>query len=620
MLQFLRSKTSSWAVKILLILLALTFVGWGVGDMFMPGSPDATVAEVGDRPISTLALESATRRDMQALQRQFGGEVPEVVAQGIMMRALRRLIDRELLAAAAYDAGIAIDQDTVLRQIMAEPAFHDDQGRFDRERFVQVLRASGIGEDMLVAQIRAELRRQALLTPVTAGALAPAPLVDALLAHEGETRSLAVVTIDPGALAPAEPAEGDLRTWFQDHGDAYVVPERRRVSLVIVDPDQLAAEVAVPEDELRALYEQRKGDFSVAEQREVRQIRFADADQARAAAERLDTGADFVAVAEAVTGSAPQPLGWVTRQEIPPAVSEAVFALAETGTTGPVETPFGWHIFQVLAVEPTATRGFEEVRDELRREIGLNQAYDAAYDLGNALVDALAGGASLAEAAKQLNLPLTTATIDAEGQVTPADALPPEAQRLVDEVRVMSEGEVSDPIDLASGATVVVRVDEIVPQSPMTLDQARDQVLADWRAAQGGRRATELTDALVDAVQGGQDLAAAAAARNLTVTVHDQVGRDAESLPAPVLARAFTAEPGTVFRVDDAGPGPAVAVVTDVQPAPAPNDAARAAARRELTAEMAQDLAAQYLAGLQARYGVQLNDATLAPLMPGAQP
>jgi len=51
MLQAIRSRAGSLVVKVLFFLLILTFMAWGIGDIFSNLSTDRVVASVGDQSI-----------------------------------------------------------------------------------------------------------------------------------------------------------------------------------------------------------------------------------------------------------------------------------------------------------------------------------------------------------------------------------------------------------------------------------------------------------------------------------------------------------------------------------------------------------------------------------------
>jgi peptidyl-prolyl cis-trans isomerase C len=59
-----------------------------------------------------------------------------------------------------------------------------------------------------------------------------------------------------------------------------------------------------------------------------------------------------------------------------PEFSKAAFALKKGEISAPVKTDFGWHIIQVEDIRKSPPPSFEEVKDQLRQDIG-NKAVGA---------------------------------------------------------------------------------------------------------------------------------------------------------------------------------------------------------------------------------------------------
>jgi parvulin-like peptidyl-prolyl isomerase len=141
---------------------------------------------------------------------------------------------------------------------------------------------------------------------------------------------------------------------------------------------------AYPSDaEVQAAYDANRSAFAVPAQWRVAQIFVAAARNAEPEAEkraraRVDElvkklskrGADFAAVARAETdekGSAERggDLGWVTEEQLVPAIRQVVTKLPKDGVSEPVRMDDGWHVLKVVDVRPAGTRPLQEVRDAL---------------------------------------------------------------------------------------------------------------------------------------------------------------------------------------------------------------------------------------------------------------
>jgi hypothetical protein len=178
-----------------------------------------------------------------------------------------------------------------------------------------------------------------------------------------EERLLAMLAVDRGLL-PAATAEGRAG-------------RRRAVDLLLAAADGDAAE-ATPAA-LRAWYGAHRDRFQRPARVRLRQLLVEDRAAAERAVEEVRAGADFAAVARrladdpgtAATGGS---LGELSREDVPPAFAEVIFAL-EPGEVSPVvEAEYGFHVFQVTETLPAEVLPFDEVRDDVARAVRREQA------------------------------------------------------------------------------------------------------------------------------------------------------------------------------------------------------------------------------------------------------
>lgn len=113
-----------------------------------------------------------------------------------------------------------------------------------------------------------------------------------------------------------------------------------------------------------------------APQVEVQHILVGTEDLAQQVYDRVTGGEDFAEVAEStsidtITSPTGGNLGWVTRDQLPEAVSELAFSTEVGEIAGPVESEFGWHIIRVLdkaedraLTEAQYTLAVEEAQNE----------------------------------------------------------------------------------------------------------------------------------------------------------------------------------------------------------------------------------------------------------------
>ena len=300
MLEAIRKRAGSLIVKILFLILVLSFGVWGIADVFRPGRGPDWAAEVGAVKISTAAFQEEYRDAMRRLGQALGGpvEAEQARALGLPGSVLNRMIQGALFDLAAADLGVTLTDAVVREQIKSNPQFHNQAGAFDPEVFRELLRRNGFSEDRYVGLLRRELQRQQLVGSITGGIVPPQRLVEATDRYRSERRIAEYAMIADAEMSGfPDPDEPTLRQFWQDNPGLFTVPELRTVSAVVLSADEAAKDASVGEDDLRAAYEERSGEFTLPERRSFRQMVFADEATAQRARERLAQGGEFDAVA-----------------------------------------------------------------------------------------------------------------------------------------------------------------------------------------------------------------------------------------------------------------------------------------------------------------------------------
>ena len=84
-------------------------------------------------------------------------------------------------------------------------------------------------------------------------------------------------------------------------------------------------------------------------------------------------------------------------------MATSVFSAEKNKIIRPEETAFGWRIFLVNEIEPEVIMSFDDVKDQIEKEIKVNIALEKMYELGNMFYDELAMGNNITDAASSIN-------------------------------------------------------------------------------------------------------------------------------------------------------------------------------------------------------------------------
>jgi peptidyl-prolyl cis-trans isomerase D len=627
MLISLRSKGASWLLKILFGVLIVSFAAWGVPDLYRAIQPIPVAASVGGTDITAdelrKAIDTEVRRLQQSMQDQFQ---PEFVRQlGIPERTIENLIERKLIEMYAGDLGLVVPDDVFERALKSNPQLVNAQGNIDPNRLAALQRELGLNEDDFAAAVRRDVLSGHLLRAVTAGVLVPKSLAEAIYAYRAEQRTAQTLFIaDSGIAEVPTPDEAAIAQFHKEHADRYQAPEYRAITVVRLSPEDHAAKIAVDDEAVKAEYEARRSEFDIPEKRQIVQAVLPDEAAAKALAEKVNQGTPFAEAAKAAIGDDPLEIGTFTQTElqlrfenflddaVTRQVTDSLFAAATGTAVDPVKGPIGWHVLSVSKVEPPSLRTLDSVRDKLRHDIAVRQATDDLIEVANQLDDELGAGTPLAEAAEKHGLTtLKIPAVDRTGKGPDGKAIAGvDSQVLSIAFDELTEGDESPITDTGDGGFVVVHLDGIQAAATRPLEAVRDQVIADWQAAERRKAADAKALGIVDRIKAGTGIGRIAHELGIAVQVSQPFNRNGgdpdAQIGGPLAEKLFAVKPGEIVSgrapADD---GAVVAVLVDIKPA----DLASSKEQIEQLAQslgrgMSGDIYEQLSAALRESYGV----------------
>ena len=153
MLGKIRQAANSIFVKAILVLIIASFVFWGVGDIFR-GNYGNTIAKVGDINISHQEYQQSLARQKYEIENSLGEKLGEQDDIFIRRITLRKLINDGLFKQESENLGILVDDEVVLKEIIQDRRFADDEGNFSKKRFDLVMNMSNLLEEVYIANLK----------------------------------------------------------------------------------------------------------------------------------------------------------------------------------------------------------------------------------------------------------------------------------------------------------------------------------------------------------------------------------------------------------------------------------------------------------------------------------
>jgi peptidyl-prolyl cis-trans isomerase D len=619
MLDILRRGAQGWVAKFLLIMLVASFGVWGISGSILNAGGTAVIT-VGDTEVSPNEFRLAYDRQVSAVGRQIGQRLTTEQARafGVENQVYSQLIAGALLDEQAREMNLGLSDERLATLIADDTAFHDFNGRFDRNNFRRVLSSVGMSEeDYLKSRGQVAVRTQ-IVEAVSDGFAAPDALVRALAQYDAETRDVNYLLLTKSTIDPvAAPGDSELSAWFEENKARYAAPEYRKITYVKLQNQDIADPAAIAAETVRADYEARKDRYTTPETRTIDQLVFADRAAADAAAAELAGGKSFdQLITDQGRTANDVRIGSFAKTTVPDqSLADAIFAVTDAGGTTPVvDGQFGPVILRVSDITPESSKSFEEMEPEIREQLALAEAAQVLLDVHDAYEDGRASGMTLAEAAAQQKLtPVTIDAIDRSGQTPEGNVVRdiPESQALLRDAFDTEIGVETPPINIGAEGFVWFEVNDITNARDRTLDEVRDRVVADWTAMKTSEALGAKAEELKQRLEKGAELSAIAEELSAAVETKYALTRgDVDAVfGEAAVASAFSGPNGVVEVANDAsGDNRILLQVTSV------NDASAVTAgsvspeqRAQVSQQMADDILDQLVARLQADYGVSVN-------------
>lgn len=567
-LQSIRDRLTGIIAIFIFAILIIPFAFVGVNSYFTSDAVNA-VAVVNDQEITVTEFNADFQNYRRRMQAQMGDRFdPEYFDQAIIRRQfLDQLIDEELMGQVSVDAGLAVDNDLLAREIREIEGFNVD-GEFNADVYQSRLASQGMTPKQFEEQMRVSLIVNQFPDVIGNSAISTSwELADyAKLMDQQRTFKALVVPAVPaiaedneedsvqdgteGEAAAEEVAEaelieeGDIQAWYDDHLFDYQSEEMVSIEYIELDASTLGGSIEPDEAELRARFEEQASRFITPEARLASHILLevdtaapdVDVEAARQLAEdyveRIRAGEDFAVLAQEFSqdvGSAEEggDLGWVEPGFMVQAFEDGLYELSiENPVSDPVRTGFGWHVILLRDIRPSEGMTFTEARDLLLEEYKQEADERRYLEQADRMVDIIyEDPTTLDAAAAELGMEVLTAgPFGRQGEDFGVAANMNVVNASFSDL-VLGQGVVSDPVDLGDNHIVLIRLLEHIPEAQLPLEDVRDQVVASIRADRASAVALATAEELLASLTAGETIESLAEARELELVEAEAVTR-----------------------------------------------------------------------------------------------
>lgn len=267
MLKVIRKGVDTIFVRILLGIIALSFVGFG-GVTFMRGNSQGNVVEFSKTDSITIEeFMQAKQQKIDMLQKQNQITLTEEQLQEINIDSsvLQDLIAKAMFAYLAQIYDFDISHQQVINFVKKAPMFQNESGVFDMEIFKGFFRNAPNKEEEYLSYIKTQIINSTLVNLFMHSYKTPKIMNKNIVEYMAETKEAHIYKMDltfvDKTFKPEEPSDEILEKMYQDNIKTFATSEKRSFRYIKVSEKFVQDKIKLDESELKQFYEENKEEF-----------------------------------------------------------------------------------------------------------------------------------------------------------------------------------------------------------------------------------------------------------------------------------------------------------------------------------------------------------------------
>jgi peptidyl-prolyl cis-trans isomerase D len=546
MLDFLRKRKRSWIITILLGLIIIVFIAFYGGSKYRDTGGGQDVAAVNGEIITqrefALEYERAVDRYRELLK---GSLTPEMLKSlNIKRTLLDELIQKRLLLQEARAIGLTVTDDELANFLTLAPEFQV-AGRFNKERYIQLLRVNRLTPADFEEQQRQQLTIQRLYGVILDSVQVPEAEVRERFRLDQEKINLNYVRLPLSQfISDAKVSDEEIKQFYDRNKETLKEPLKVQVEYASYPFDQYASSVQIDDKEIQDYYNaNRDSKFHKPKEAKLRYISIrvapdADPKQKEAAHVRANrvladarAGKDFAQLAknesDDPTASKGGDVGWVAQGQLPAPLDKAVFSLSKGGISDVIEIPGALQLVKIDDVKNETTLTLKEATEEITRSLKAEKAKREAAKVADRDREKVLAGGDLAQVAQENRGNVHVTGLFATGEVVPEIGQSPEFYKAAFALK----GKEVSPVIEGAKSYYLVRLKQRKEPSVPPLDAVKTDIEKRLRESKGHELLLDKANALLDQLKKENDIGKVTEQKGLKVEETGWFARNAPQLP-----------------------------------------------------------------------------------------
>ncbi len=491
MMKSFRKLTSNLAFKVVLGIVALSFIFFGVSSFILGGSTN-WVAKIGSKKIGYATLQKAMKENREMILNSYGNSeqaLQYLDSDQFTSDSLGRLINQQMVKNLSNEFDITASKKVILENIAKDKNFADENGKFSQEKFKEFLKRNGINEDLYVNEMINQVSMMMILQTMEIAAPVSSKKIIDVIEFNDEKRTVDLISLsEKDVKNVVNVSQDEIEKYYNDNKKQFTLPEIRKISYIKINPKDFTQSIEIKEEEIVSEYEKNKDLYRSPETRDFYHLVFEKEDQAKDFASKIKSaGKDkikdqFISLAKELQKKDLKQitLNNTTKKQLLPQVVEIAFNLSVNEISEPLKTPLGFHIFLLNAINKSQATELSKVRDEIKQKL-LDKKKDGDLDKKIADLDsALIASNSLSESLikNKINTTILKANIDDTGKdESGREIFGNDAKQIAKNSFSLKKGQASKTFKIdGQDYLYALMVDEIIPTKTEELSKVNQMI------------------------------------------------------------------------------------------------------------------------------------------------
>ncbi len=374
--------------KLLIILIALSFAIWGIGDIFTPNNNNPTIAKVGNSKIKLNEFQLDYQLIIDRIRQTSQEPITEdfLKALGIHRNVLDGLISKKYINLLSKNLDINIADNYVKKAIINNPIFYDQLGVFNKDYFDYYLNRNNLKEKDIYNITKDALSNDLLIQSISYSEFLPDSVSKSILNKRDIARKSEIYIVDTSSMIMPDKnyTNETILKKYNAVKNNFLIPETRNIKIITFNYSTYEGDEKVTNKELKKFYEENIQIYENEETRNMYMAQFKEEKEIKKFLEFFNKDKNFFnALKQFKISKEKSFFEKLTYSDLDPRSSDMIFNLQEGEVSEILKTSFGYKIFYLEKINKKTIRSFEDSKNSITQDLLKEKTNEKIYNQAN---------------------------------------------------------------------------------------------------------------------------------------------------------------------------------------------------------------------------------------------